>query len=146
MNQSVLALLALATGAMIPVQLALNAQLGIAMKSPFLGAFFVFAVGVLALFVLVVASGVGWPGLSELRAVPVSAWAGGLIATGYIVAVVVLVPRLGVGSTAVLIIAGQLVTALVLDHLGLFTAPDTVTLKRAAGAALVLTGAALVKF
>jgi transporter family-2 protein len=79
--------------------------------------------------------------------VPVSAWVGGIIATLYILAVVYLVPKLGVGSAAVLIIAGQLVTALVLDHLGAFgTAQDPITWIKAAGAGLVLAGAALVKF
>lgn len=85
--------------------------------------------------------------MSDLAAVPWTAWLGGLIATTYIVAVVFLVPRLGVGSTAVLIIAGQLVTALALDHFGAFGAAQSpATLSRIAGAGLVLAGATIVRF
>ena len=86
------------------------------------------------------------PDITALKSVPLTAWAGGLIATLYILAVVYLVPKLGVGSAAVLIIAGQLATALLLDHLGAFgTAQASITWIKAAGAGLVLAGAALVK-
>jgi len=47
-----------------------------------------------------------------------------LIATAYIVAIVLLVPKLGVGVTAILIIAGQIVVALALDHFGAIGAPQ----------------------
>ena len=147
MSQTVLAILALITGALIPFQLAFNGQLGVALKSTYLGAFFVFLVGLITLFVLVLAIGERWPGPSDLAAVPWTAWLGGLIATAYIVAVVFLIPRLGVGSTAVLIIAGQIVAAMILDHIGAFgAAANPVNFARLSGAVLVLGGAALVKF
>lgn len=147
MSQNLLAILALVTGALIPFQLAFNGQLGVALKSTYLGAFFVFVVGVIALAIIIGATGESWPRPRELASVPWTAWFGGLIATAYIVAVVFLIPRLGVGPTAVLIIAGQLVAAMALDHLGGFgTAPNPATLLKLTGAALVLTGAALVKF
>ena len=107
MPQSALALLALITGALIPFELAFNGQLGTALKSIYVGAFFVFLVGVVTLAALIAAMQQGWPGMSDIAAVPWTAWLGGLIATAYIVAVVFLVPRLGIGSTAVLIIAGS---------------------------------------
>lgn len=147
MAQSTLVLLALLTGAMIPFQLAFNGQLGQALSSTYLGAFSVFLVGLVTLAALLVMMRETWPAASELAAVPWTAWLGGLIATAYIVAVVFLVPRLGVGSTAVLIIAGQLVTALALDHVGAFGAAATpATFARIVGAGLVLAGAATVKF
>lgn len=147
MPQWLLAVLALATGALIPFQLAFNGQLGVALKSTYLGAFFVFAVGVVAMVAVLLVSRQALPGTDQLAAVPATAWLGGLIATLYILAVVFLVPRLGVGSTAVLVIAGQLVAALALDHFGLFgSAQVSITGARLAGAVLALAGAALVKF
>ena len=78
---------------------------------------------------------------------PWTAWFGGIVATAYIVAVVFLVPRLGVGSTAVLIIAGQIVAAMILDRLGGFGAEAMpLTTLKLGGAGMVLLGAALVKF
>jgi len=147
MSQSVLAILALVTGAMIPLQLAFNGQLGQALRSPYAGAFYVFAVGLLAVAVVMILANERWPRPADLLAVPATAWLGGLIAAVYIVAVVFLVPRLGVGSTAVIIIAGQIIAAMAMDHFGAFgNAQNPVTLLRLGGASLVLLGAALVKF
>ena len=70
----------------------------------------------------------------------------GLVATVYILAVVVRVPKLGVGSTAVLIIAGQVVGALLLNWLGAFgTARVGFTPMRIIGGLSVVSGAALVR-
>jgi bacterial/archaeal transporter family-2 protein len=147
MSQTLLTVLALVTGALIPFQLVFNAQMGTALKSPYLGAFFVFVVGVITLALLAAAMQQRWPSGADLAAVPRTAWLGGLIATAYIVAVVFLVPRFGVGSTAVLIIAGQLITALALDHFGAFGShPSPAGALRMLGAGLVLLGASLVKF
>ena len=147
MSQNVLALMALLTGALVPFQLAFNGQLGTALKSTYLGAFFVFLTGLVALFGIVVITGTRWPDRTDLISVPWTAWLGGVIATAYIVAVVFLIPRLGVGTSAVLIIAGQLVAAMILDHLGGFgAAPNPTTTLKLTGAFLVLAGAALVKF
>lgn len=146
MGNAAYLLAAVVTGLLVPVQLALNAQLGGALRSPYLGAFFVFLVGVLAMGAVLLALRQPLPGAADLRAIPPLAWAGGAIATIYILAVVILVPRIGVGTTAVLIIAGQIAGALLLDHLGAFGAPRIpFNALRAAGLAAVVAGATLVR-
>ena len=147
MSQSLLAVLALATGAMIPLQLAFNGQLGQSLRSTYAGAFYVFVVGLFAVAIIMVVANERWPRPADLANVPATAWLGGLIAAIYIVAVVFLVPRLGVGSTAVIIIAGQIIAAMVMDHFGAFGTPESpVTVARFGGASMVLFGAAIVKF
>lgn len=147
MGQAPYLIAALGIGLLVPMQLALNAQLGSALKSPALGAFFVFVVGVLAMGATLLATRTPLPSLASLAAVPRLAWLGGAIATLYILAVVAVVPKVGVGSAAVLIIAGQLAGSVVLDHLGAFGAPQVpVSLPRLGGVAMVLAGAALVRF
>ncbi|MEN0000455.1 MAG: DMT family transporter [Pseudomonadota bacterium] len=147
MNTTTLTALALLTGALVPLQLAFNGQLGTALRSPYLGALGVFIVGTITVAALLIMLRSSVPSLADLRAVPMTAWIGGLLATGYIVAVVFLVPRLGVGTTAVAIIAGQLVAAMILDHVGAFGAvQSSLTWVKLAGATLVLAGAGLVKF
>lgn len=144
--QTVLIAMAVLTGALIPFQLAFNGQLGLALKGPVIASFFVFLTGVIATGLVLIAARSPLPELSALKSVPLTAWAGGIIATLYILAVVYLVPKLGVGSAAVLIIAGQLITALLLDHLGAFgMQQESISLTRLAGAALVVSGAALIK-
>ncbi|MEM1285292.1 MAG: DMT family transporter [Pseudomonadota bacterium] len=146
MLQSILLAGAVLTGALVPLQLAFNGQLGIALKGPFVASFFVFLTGLVATGLVLLATRMPFPALSDLRAVPMTAWLGGLIATIYIVAIVFLVPRLGVGTSAVLIIAGQLMTALLLDHLGAFGAQQvTISIGRLAGAGLVIAGAVLIR-
>jgi transporter family-2 protein len=144
--QILLTVMAVLTGAMVPLQLAFNGQLGVALKGPVMASFFVFFTGVLTTALVLIIARTPLPDLGTLKAVPMSAWAGGLLATLYILAVVYLVPKLGVGSAAVLIVAGQLVTALILDHLGAFgTQQVSISTYRLAGAGLVVTGAALIK-
>lgn len=145
--QGLLALAAFATGLLVPVQLALNGQLGQALKSAWLGAFFVFVTGVLAMGLLLAVTRTALPSPTQLSAVPLTAWGGGIIATLYILAVVILVPRLGAGTTAVLIVAGQIVAALVLDRMGAFgMAQVDLSPLRLLGGAAVVAGAALVRF
>ncbi len=146
MYQTLFLSLAFATGLMIPFQLAFNAQLGTAVKSPLTGAFFVFAVGLIATAVVILLSRAPLPSLTMVSKVPTTAWIGGIIATLYIVAVVFLVPKIGVGMTAVLVVAGQLVGALILDHFGAFGAPQSpLSLLRGVGLVLVVSGAVLIK-
>ncbi|MEL6643408.1 MAG: DMT family transporter [Pseudomonadota bacterium] len=143
---AILALAAFVTGVFVPVQLALNGQLGTALKSAYLGAFFVFVTGVAAMGLVLAVSRTGLPSPATLASVPPVAWLGGVIATVYILAVVILVPRLGVGATAALIIAGQVAGALALDHFGAIgTAEIKVNATRLLGGAAVVGGALLVR-
>lgn len=48
------------------------------------------------------------PTIGELAEAPPTVWLGGAIAVLYILDVVIVTPKLGLGSTAVLIIAGQI--------------------------------------
>ena len=87
-----------------------------------------------------------FPAWADLAAAPKTVWLGGLIATLYIVAIVVLTPKLGVGLTTSLILVGQLCTALVLDHLGAFGgAQHPLNAWRVGGLALMIAGVVAVK-
>lgn len=139
-------LAAFATGLAVPVQLALNAQLGQTLRSAWIGAFFVFAVGLAAMALVLLLTRTALPAPARLAEVPPLAWGGGIIATVYILAVVLLVPRLGVGTVAVAIIAGQIVGALALDAWGAFGAPQVgLSALRVLGGAAVVAGALLVR-
>ena len=146
MSQSLLTALAVLTGAMVPFQLAFNGQLGQALRSTTTGAMFVFLIGLLTLVAIALLTRAPLPDGPTLQAVPWTAWFGGLIAVAYIVAVVYLIPRLGVGSSAILIIAGQVLAALLLDHLGAFGMPQVrIDLPRLSGGLMVIGGAWLIR-
>ena len=134
MNQSVFIAAALITGALLPIQLAFNAQLGGVMKNPFTAGLVVFLVGTAALGAIVIALRPAIPPVGEILAAPKTIWLGGLIATLYIIMVVIVTPKIGVGATAAFIVAGQLIAAVALDHFGAFGAPQiSLNLARVAG-------------
>ncbi|MEO0701536.1 MAG: DMT family transporter [Pseudomonadota bacterium] len=146
MTQWVLILAAFATGAMVPLQLVFNGQLGGVTRNAFTASLIVFLIGALVLLALVAIMRPPLPTLAELRNAPRTVWLGGLIATGYIVAIVVITPRLGVGLTTALILVGQLCMALALDHFGAFGNPQqTLGLGRAVGLAMMIAGVVTIK-
>lgn len=146
MTQWLLMLAALATGAAVPLQLVFNAQLGGVTRNAFTASLIVFLTGTIVLAGLVAAMRPSLPSLAQLTAAPVTVWLGGLIATGYIVAIVTITPRLGVGLTTGIILVGQIAMALTLDHLGAFGNPQhALGLGRAAGLALMIAGIAAIK-
>lgn len=146
MTQWPLLLAAFATGMVVPLQLVFNGQLGGVTRNAFIASLIVFLTGALVLTVLVALLRPTLPSLGDLRAAPRTVWLGGLIATGYIVAIVLITPRLGVGLTTGLILVGQLVMALALDHFGAFGNPQhALSLGRAAGLGLMVAGIVAIK-
>ena len=77
---------------------------------------------------------------------PWYAWVGGLYGAIFVVAAAWGVPKLGVATTITLMVAGQLLLSLVLDHFGVMDVPkQPMNLGRIAGVALVLVGVLLVR-
>ena len=146
MVQWPLMLAALVTGALVPLQLVFNGQLGGVTRNAFTASLIVFVTGAAVVAVLVAVLRPALPTVADLVAAPRTIWLGGIIATGYIIAIVVLTPRLGVGLTTGLILVGQIVTALALDHFGAFGTPQhTLGLGRAIGLALMIAGIVTIK-
>lgn len=137
---------ALIIGASIPLQVALNSQLSGVSGSPLTSSFIAFAMGALALGLMWLAFRPAVPPLRAFAEAPPSAWFGGVLAAGYLVSVVSVAPRLGIGLTTCLILVGQLVTALAIDHFGAFGAPQqAINLWRVGGLALMVAGVVVVK-
>ena len=145
-NTVFIILLALAAGAMMPTQAAINNKLAVAVESPILAAFVSFVVGTVALFVYLIISGSPLGNLASVKdAAPIS-WIGGLLGAFFVAAAVTLVPRLGVAMTFSLIIAGQMLVTLVIDHFGLLGVPETkVSLARVAGIFIITAGVVLIR-
>lgn len=136
--------LAVAVGATLPLQALLNARLGHSTSGPLFASFVSFLVGTVVLLAAVLAMRVRWPAASELAALPGWLWCGGLIGAVYVLSATALVPRLGAASLVCLIVLGQLVGSLLLDHAGVLSAPRPVDGVRLLGAVLVVAGALLV--
>ena len=138
--------LALLAGAMMPTQAAINNKMAAFVDSPILAAFISFFVGTVALFIYIVISGTPLGNLTDAKNAPPIAWVGGLLGAFFVAAAVTLVPRLGVAMTFSLIVAGQMLVTLVLDHFG-FLGIDVrpVSWARIAGVLLITGGVVLIR-
>jgi len=145
-NTYLFMLLALVAGAMMPTQAATNNKMATVVGSPILSAFISFFVGTIALFVYLLISGTPVGNLTSAKDAPAIAWIGGLLGAFFVTAAVMLVPRLGVAMTFSLIIAGQMLVTLVIDHFGLLGVPEkAVTFERVAGIVLIAAGVVLIR-
>lgn len=138
-------LAALSAGAMLPLQALFNARLGRSVGSAFYAAGFSAALSAL-LLVLAGFVAMGSPRTGDLAALPLWAWAGGVCGLVTLAGITFAAPRLGAGGTVALVVTGQVIFSLLLDHFGLFgLAPQAVTLQRVLAAALLLSGAVLIR-
>jgi transporter family-2 protein len=141
-----LLLAAFLIGIVLPVQSGVNAQLRIGVGHPMLAAFISFAVGTVALLGLNIAMRVPLPTAEAAGRMPWWYWIGGLLGATYIYLAVLLAPRLGAATLVAVIVSGQMVASLVLDHFGLVGYPQqSLTPARALGALLVIGGVFLVQ-
>jgi len=139
------AVLALLAGAMLPIQAGVNAELARLVGQPVRSALISFAVGTGALLLLAFAlTGASWPWGRMLQA-PWWVYVGGLLGVVYVVGVIVLAPKLGALLTFALLIAGQLLASLALDHLGVLYPKHPINAARVLGVLLILLGVWLVR-
>ncbi|ORJ62953.1 DMT family transporter [Geothermobacter hydrogeniphilus] len=140
-------LMALAAGISIPTQAGINAQLNLFTRSPVLAATVSFAVGTLTLVVYALLARTPLPSPASLSGHPWWIWTGGILGAFFVASTVVLAPRLGASTMVVLVLAGQMIASLLLDHYGWLGYPvHPVSVGRIAGVALVCIGVVLVRW
>jgi transporter family-2 protein len=136
---------ALITGALIPIQAQTNAGFSKAIGSPYLTGLMVFVVGVLCMALFVAFTSTSIPKTSQFAAAPWYTYLGGLIVPTYVIAITMLVPRIGVGIAIGLIVTGQILCAVAIDHFGLFNADKKkIDAGRLIGMLLMIAGVYLV--
>ena len=135
-------LLPLIGGAMIAAQAPVNARLRVVLGSPVGSALVSFAVGTVLLFGAVVVAGDAGR-LGALGGGPWWAYLGGAFGAVFVFATLVASPRLGVTTTFVAVIVGQVALAALIDRFGWLGA-EPVPLSWERLAALALMCASLV--
>ncbi|MEG3956388.1 DMT family transporter [Microcoleus sp. herbarium2] len=142
----ILFLLVAIGGAGLTIQMAWNARLRSSTGSPVLTTMISVFVTLLSL-ALVWASGATNRGsIPAFNSLPQWAWLGGVFAAYYLVASLIAIPKLGVAVVFSLVIAGQMVAALVLDSTGAFGVTQiSLSVSRVLGTALLLIGVILIQ-
>ena len=139
-------LLAIAAGVLLPVQAGVNAQLRTALGSPVAAALISFLVGTAGLAAAAVLLRIPLPLARAWVETTPWQWTGGLIGAIYVLAAVVLAPKLGAGTLVAAVVAGQMFTSLLLDHYGLVGFPvHSLSLVRFLGGVLVIAGVILIQ-
>jgi bacterial/archaeal transporter family-2 protein len=139
-------LLAVAGGMALVVQQAMNAHLRDSLGSPPWAGFVSYFGGTLTMLAVLIA--VREPLLTQAavgRSVWWS-WAGGFFGAIYIVASILLLPRLGAATVVALVVVGQMVGSIIVDHYGLFgLRTHPADWARISGAALLIAGVYLIR-
>jgi bacterial/archaeal transporter family-2 protein len=110
-------LVAMFAGALLPAQFATNSALAASIGSVTLTGAVSYSVGAVFLFVLLTAQR-STPNWLAARQGPTWAWLGGAVGSAYVVGSVLLTRALGAALATTLVIASQIVTAILLDHFG----------------------------
>lgn len=139
-------LLALGAGVSVATQQVLNGGLRASLGSPAWAGLISYAGGLLTMIVAVVALGERTPSWKVMAEVPWWGWSGGLFGGAFILLSILLLPSLGAATLFALVIAGQVLAAVTLDHFGaLGLTPHPIGTARLAGAVLLIAGVVLMR-
>lgn len=135
-------ILLLVAGAGITVQSGINARLGHWLGNSMHAVLVSFVVGTAAALVYCLVQGGWFAAWGVLGSLPWWAWTGGLLGVMFVWTAIFAVPRAGVSVMFPLVVTGQMVAAIVVEHYGLLGAQkQPVSLARMGGVLLVVLGA-----
>ncbi|MBA2689574.1 MAG: DMT family transporter [Burkholderiales bacterium] len=138
-------LLALIIGAGVAVQAGINTQLRGYVGHAAFAALASFSIGTLGLLAFSLTLREPWPSFDMMRSGPAWVWLGGLLGAFYVAFAVVIAPKLGAATMFALIIAGQVMMSLLLDHYGwIGFSSHPINAWRVVGALLLIAGVAMV--
>lgn len=141
-----LVVFALVAGTLLPTQAGINTQLAKSLGHPLLAACISFASGAIALLLYTISRRVPLPSVSTAMQAPWYLWIGGLLGAVYLTSTIVLAPLLGAATMVGLVVAGQMLASIFIDHFGLVGFPvHPISFWRSIGAILLIVGVVLIQ-
>jgi transporter family-2 protein len=138
--------LALAAGAVLPIQGAINAQLRADLDAPIATGAVSFLVATAAMLAVLAAAPRGRRAPAAVGDLPWWGWLGGLCGATYVTSVFLLIPEIGTAATIALTVAGQQLASVLVDRHGLLRLPRrAIPRTRLIGVAVLLAGVAVVQ-
>jgi transporter family-2 protein len=132
-------------GAVLATQVGVNVQLSSAVGNPVTSTLLSFVVGTIGVAVYMLVVRAPLPPIATLTQIAAWKWTGGLLGAVYVLLTIAIGPRLGAAALLALVVTGQMVAAMVLDHNGwLGFAQHSINLWRLLGAALLVTGTVMI--
>jgi bacterial/archaeal transporter family-2 protein len=145
MGRIIWIVIALLAGVFIPMQGGLNGLLGKEIKSPIHASFISFIIGTaaIALYIVLTKQTVSLEGVKN---VPWYVWFAGVLGAFSISVIILTMPKLGPGLTMGLVVAGQMLISVGLEHFNiLVTQPHPISLLRVVGILLIVGGVVLIR-
>ncbi|ADG67753.1 protein of unknown function DUF606 [Planctopirus limnophila DSM 3776] len=137
-------LLAVIAGAATAVQAAVNTQLKGHVPVPMQATLISFSTGAVVSLLYCLLTRAPTPDWSRLSQAPWWAWTGGTLGTLFVWSSMTVAPRLGIAQMVTIVLFGQMLTALLVDHFGLLGMQAIpLSFTRILGAIFVLSGMAL---
>lgn len=138
--------IAFIAGVAVPFLAAINAAFGQSIGSVYGAALILCCVALAVIFVVAYASGAPLPSLDQLRQASWWHFAAGAFFAVYVVSITYVAPKIGVGNAIIFVVVAQILTAVLIDHFGLFgAAVKEIDFKRTAGVVLLIAGVALAR-
>ena len=138
-------IIALISGAFLPIQAGLNSRLGRAIDNPVYASMISFVVGAatVGFYILLTKQPVSWAGI---KSAPANVWLGGALGAFYVTAIILSFPRIGPALTFGLLVAGQMIISVLLDHFNvLVTQHHPLNWWRIFGITLIVIGVVIVR-
>jgi bacterial/archaeal transporter family-2 protein len=140
------AVLTVTAGVSVLIQQALNANLRAELNSAAWSGFMSYFLGVLCMIVLAIILRDPVPSGGTIARVPLWAWSGGVFGAIFIALSIVALPKLGGAAYIALLVTGQMVAALTVDHFGWLGVPERpIDVPRMLGVALLIGGVVLIR-
>lgn len=138
-------IITLLAGSFLPIQASMNSKLAKTGGSPVHASMISFVVGVIALvlYILITSQHISWKGLKDA---PSYAWVGGILGAFYVTVIVLAFPKIGPGLTFGLVIAGQLLISMLMEHFQIMgTQHIPISIGRIVGMILIIGGVIIMK-
>lgn len=137
--------MAFIAGTFLPIQSGMNNKLAKTGGSPIHASMISFAIGLLALviYILLTSQDISWRGIKDA---PTYAWLGGVLGAFYVTIIVLAFPKIGPGLTFGLVVAGQLLISMLMEHYQIMGAQQIpISMGRIMGMLLIIGGVIIMK-
>jgi bacterial/archaeal transporter family-2 protein len=140
------ALLTIGAGVSVLIQQALNANLRSELNSAAWSGFMSYFLGIVCMVLLAVVMRDPVPSTTTMSRVPLWAWSGGILGAIFIGLSIITIPKLGGAAYIALLVTGQMIAALAVDHFGWLGVQERpIDLPRMLGVALLVGGVILIR-
>jgi transporter family-2 protein len=94
-------------------------------------------------YILITKQSISWAGVREA---PAHVWLGGLLGAFYVTVIILAFPKLGPGLTFGLVVAGQMIISILLEHFNILVAQqNSISLMKLLGVLLVVAGVIIIR-